>query len=289
MRFVIAPVVAAALLLAASGTPVHAQIDSREGIALQNQIYGLRQELKAVEDQMARGGAPGTRSQVYTPSAPPAGASDLLAQLLTRVDALEEQVRQLRGQIDETQNQLQRQNDDLSKRIADLAFQINPRAGQPQDVSPSDFPNQGPPLEQLAPPSPARPPPPAPRTPELLLKQGNAALARHEYSQAEAAARDVLTNRTSPRAYDARLLLAQSLYGEHQYSQAAIAFDDAYNSSRKGSHAQDALAGLAGSLAAINEKKAACDTLTRLHAEFPQPRDDVAASAAGTAQRAGCS
>lgn len=289
MRFVIAPVVVAALLLTVSGAPVHAQIDSREGIALQNQIYGLRQELKAVEDQMARGGAPGTQSQVYAPSAPPAGASDLLAQLLTRVDQLEEQVRQLRGQVDETQNQLQRQNDDLSKRIADLAFQINPRAAQPQDVSPSDFPNQGPPLDQLAPPPPRPTPPPAPRTPEMMLKQGNAALARHEYSQAEAAARDVLANRTSPRAYDARLLLAQSLYGEHQYSQAAIAFDDAYNSSRKGSHAQDALAGLAGSLAAINEKKAACDTLTRLHAEFPQPREEVAASAAGTAQKAGCS
>ncbi len=44
------------------------------------------------------------------PTAPPqqlqGGGNDLLAQLLTRVDALEEQVRQLRGRIDETQNQL---------------------------------------------------------------------------------------------------------------------------------------------------------------------------------------
>ncbi len=61
----------------------------------------------------------------------------------------------------------------------------------------------------------------------------------------------------------------KSLSGQRQYAQAAIAFDDAYNSSRKGSHAQEALVGLASSLSAINEKKAACDTLARLRTDFP--------------------
>jgi TolA-binding protein len=97
-----------------------------------------------------------------------------------------------------------------------------------------------------------------------------------------------LANRTSPRAYDARLLLAQALSGERQYAQSAIAFDDAYNSSRKGAHAQDALVGLAESLSAINEKKAACDSLARLRAEFPKPRPDIAADAAATARKTGC-
>jgi TolA-binding protein len=290
MRFVVAPFLVAAILLA-SAAPVHAQVDSREGIALQNEIYQLRQELKSVEDQLTRGGGPANRAPAYAPPPPQAGASDLLAQLLTRVDALEEQVRQLRGRIDETQNQLQRQNDDLSKRIDDLAFQINPRGGQPGPPStpPPSYPPQGPPPAQLAPPPPPRPPAqPGPRTPENVLQEGNAALARRDYTSAEAAAREVLANRTSPRAYDARLLLAQALSGERQYAQAAIAFDDAYNSSRKGSHAQDALLGLASSLSAINEKKAACDTLTRLRTDFPQPRPDIAAGAAAAAQRSGC-
>ena len=56
MRFVVAPFVVATFLLAGAVAPVHAQVDSREGIALQNQIYQLRQELKSVEDQTARGG-----------------------------------------------------------------------------------------------------------------------------------------------------------------------------------------------------------------------------------------
>ena len=126
------------------------------------------------------------------------------------------------------------------------------------------------------------------RTPELALQEGNAALARRDYAAAEASAREVLANRTSPRAYDAQLLLAQSLSGQKQYAQAAIAYDDAYNRSRKGPRAQDALLGLAGALAAINEKKASCDTLGRLKTEFPSPRSDIRDGMAATAQRAGC-
>ena len=122
----------------------------------------------------------------------------------------------------------------------------------------------------------------------MTMQEGNAALARRDYVAAEQAAREVLANRTSPRAYDAQLLLAQSLSGQKQYSQAAIAFDDAYTRSRKGSHAQDALLGLAGSLTAIKETKAACDTLARLHAEFPQPRADLRDGIAAAGQRAGC-
>jgi TolA-binding protein len=296
MRYVVAPFVVAALLVAASINPARAQVDSREGIALQNQIYQLRQELKAAEDQIAARGGSGSRPPAYAPTQLQGGGNDLVAQLLTRVDALEDQVRQLRGRLDETQNQLQQQNADLGKRIDDLAFQINPQGAQqaaPQDQqlggSPPVYPPQGPAPTQLVPPPAARPAaPPAPRTPEVAMQEGNAALGRRDYPAAEATAREVLANRTSPRAYDARILLAQSLYGERQYAQAAIAFDDAYNNSRKGNHAQEALLGLANSLSAINEKKAACDTLTRLRTDFPQTRPDIAAGAAAAGQRAGC-
>jgi TolA-binding protein len=309
MRPIIRPVLAATFLLTASGTllPARAQVDSREGIALQNQIYELRQELKALEDQTARGGP--SRQPSNTPSPVQSGGGDIVAQLLTRVDALEDQVRRLRGQVDETQNQLQRQNADLSKRLDDLAFQVNPQGAGPQGAPsqtssppashqssgpvapagkpPSSVPPGQSPFSNLpAPPPPSRPS--GPRTPELAMQEGNAALSRHDYPSAEAAAREVLSNRTSPRAYDAQLLLAQALSGERQYAQAAIAFDDAYNRSHKGSHAQDALVGLASSLVAINEKKAACDTLTRLRTEFPQPRPDIRDSAAATGQKAAC-
>ncbi len=290
MRFVVVPLTMAALLLLGGVVaPARAQVDSREGIALQNEIYQLRQDLRTLQDQAARGGG-GSRQ---APSAAPiqAGGGELVAQLLARVDALEEQVRQLRGRIDETQNRVQRQGDDLSKRIDDLAFQINPQGARQGGGSGTLLPpsvGQGPALAPV-PPSPPRPAsPPGPRPPELALQEGNAALARRDYPAAEAAAREVLANRTSPRAYDAQFLLAQALAGERQFPQAAVAYDDVYNRSRTGAHAEDARLGLASALTSINEKKAACDVLSRMPGEFPHLRADVSAGMAATSQRAGC-
>jgi TolA-binding protein len=282
-------VVMGAVLLGPALTPgALAQVDSREAIALQNQIYQLRQEVQMLRDQGGRGGAaaPAQRGGAYGFSS---GSNDMVAQLLTRVDAMEEQIRQLRGRIDENQNQMQRQNADLSKKIDDLAFQMSssPAPGAAAPARPV-----APPLAAPTPaPVPLQPPAatgPTPRTPERALQEGNAALARRDYTAAEQSAREVLSNRTSPRAYDAQFLLAQSLAGQRQFPQAAIAYDDTYNRSRKGSYAQDALLGLANSLTAINEKKAACDTLGRLAAEFPQVRNDLREPIAGARQRASC-
>jgi TolA-binding protein len=121
----------------------------------------------------------------------------------------------------------------------------------------------------------------------LALQQGSAALGRRDYAAAEAAAKEVLATR-GPRAYDAQLLLAEALMGKRDYQQAALAYDDTYNKSRTGAHAQDALLGLANSLVNINEKRAACDTLNKLRAEFPQPRADIKESVGVMRQRAGC-
>jgi len=273
MRWLKFPVVMVAAMLAAP--MAQAQVDSREAIALQNQIYQLRQDMQTMLDRGGSGPSRGSSSQASVPN-------ELVAQLLTRVDALEEQVRQLRGRMDEQQNMAQRQNAELNKKIDDLAFQMSNGAGAPN--TPVAPPLAAPGAKPAAPPPAAA----APRTPEIAMQQGSAALARRDYPAAEQAAREVLANRTSPKAYDAQLLLAQALSGQRQFPQAAIAYDDAYNRSRKGVHAPDALLGLANSLTAINEKKAACDTLVRLQSEFPQPRGDLRESIAAAHQRAGC-
>ncbi len=293
-----------AVTLVALHQPARAQLESREAIALQNQIMELRQQLQTLQ-QSGRGGGSPTYLGGGTYPPPSSGSNDLLAQLVTRVGALEEQMRQLRGRIDETENQVQRQGADLGKRIDDMAFQAqNGQGAPPPSASPAfqpGLPPQPGPLVLAPPPSgiggppglpstvPGQPAGPVHRTPEIALQEGNAALARRDYTAAEAAAREVLAgNRTSPRAYDAQFLLAEALNGERQYSQAAIAYDDTYNRSRKGLHAPDALLGLANSLTAINEKKAACDTLVKLRAEYPTPRPDLRDAIVATAQRAGC-
>ena len=277
---------AGTVLFATSLVPMaQAQVDSREAIALQNQIYQLRQEVQMLRDQVARGGG---GAPVRGGSS---GGNDMVAQLLSRVETMEDQVRQLRGRVDENQNQMQRQNADLAKKIDDLSFQMS-SGGAPTTGAPAPRPSAPAPLAPpVAAPTPSAPPVaagPTPRTPERALQDGNAALARRDYVVAEQSAREVMTNRTSPRAYDAQFLLAQSLAGQRQFPQAAIAYDDTYNRSRKGAYAQDALLGLANALTAINEKKAACDTIGRLQAEFPQPRAELRDSIAGARQRAGC-
>jgi TolA-binding protein len=299
MRLAYRSVLLAAIAFTALAPGARAQVDSREGIALQNEIYQLRAQVQQLQNQGGNYGNGG-----YQPAPRISGnTSDLVTQLLTRVDTLEEQVRELRGQVETLQNQQQQQSLDLNKKIDDLKFQLgqgaNPGVGVPQGNPPQPgyqqplSPQPGtlsltpnpPPLPQPALP-PARPN--APRTPEMAMQDGNAALARRDYATAESAAREVLANRTSPRAYDAKLLLAQALEGQRQFPQAAVAFDDAYNWSRKGTHAQDSLVGLASALTAIKEDKAACDTLGRLRADFPQIRPDLRAAVSATAQKAGC-
>ncbi len=295
------PILAAVALVVAT-TPGWAQVESREGIALQNQILELQRQVQGLQAQGGRG-SPTNLGGSYSGPPPSTGSGDLVAQLLSRVSVLEDQVRQLRGRVDELQNQADRQSAELSKKMDDLAFQLGkPGAAMPSTgpMPPQSRPVQPQPMspqpgalslapQPMQPQAPPSPPAPVKRTPEMSIQEGNAALARRDYASAEQAAREVLINsRTSPRAYDAQFLLAQSLMGQRQFSQAAIAYDDTYNRSRRGGHAEDALLGLANSLIAINEKKAACDTLGKLRGEFPTPRPDLREGIASAAQRGGC-
>ena len=121
------------------------------------------------------------------------------------------------------------------------------------------------------------------------MQEGNAALARRDYPAAEAAAREVLAlGRNTPRAADANFLLAQSLIGQRNYQAAAVSYDDAYNRSRTGSRAPEALLGLANALSGLGERPSACATLDKLRAEFPAVRPDVREAAAALRARNGC-
>ncbi len=265
----------------------HAQMDSREGIELQHQLLELKRDVQNLRDQPARGGS-GVSS---APSRGSSDSSEITVQLLSRVEALEDQMRRLRGRVDELANQTQRQGDELNKKIGDLNFRVQSLEPGGNGASGSSAPPRAaaPAAAAAANASPAAPSAPVRRTPEIALQEGSAALARRDYVAAEAAAREVLANnKTSPRAYDAQFLLAQSLSGRKEFSQAAIAYDDAYKRNRKGARAPDAMLGLANSLNAIGERRAACATLVDLRSEFSNPRPDLKDSIAAAHQRAGC-
>ena len=287
-RVIVGMALSAALGLSAA-SPARAQMESREGIALQNQILELRHQLQDLRNQGAQGGG----APVYqTPPAyqPPGGggSNDLSATLLDRVTQLEDQVRQLRGRIDEIDNSRQQAEADLSKQIGDLQFKLNggagpaaPGASGPALSPPSGYLGGG---RAAAPP----PPPPVRRTPEVALAAGNAALARRDYPAAEAAAREVLATGRGPRGADAQYLLAQALLGQRNYAAAAVAYDDSYKRNGRGARGADSLVGLANSLNGLGDKLAACQTLDKLRAEYPAPSVGLRPSIAAARSRAGC-
>jgi TolA-binding protein len=278
--------------------PAHAQMDSREAIRLHNEILELRQEVQGLRNQ--GGSSLGGYRQpppAYSGGDTPAG--DVVAKLVDRIARLEDQVRTLQGRVDEADNARKMLHDDLQKEIDDINYKLGdslaaggaaggPRSGPPLSPPPG---NLGGPAPREPGPREAGPREPAaqpPRTPELAMQQGSAALARRDYATAQSAAKEVLANPRSPRANDAQFLLAQALAGKRDYSGAAVAYDDAYNRSKKGPHAQDALLGLAHSLTAINEKRAACVTLEKLNHEFPSPRRDLREAISSARQQASC-
>jgi TolA-binding protein len=278
-------------LLAGLSPPARAQdqdVTSHEGIALQNQIMDLRQQVTQLQSfsGSVTGGnlpppaAPGSNEGQ---SGPPASSGDLTAQLLERVTTLEQQVRDMRGQLDQLTNQVQQQNAALSKQIDDMNFaaQNGHPGGAPAAAAAA--PASEAPEAQAAPAA-----PPAKRTPEILLQEGNAALLHGDYAGAQAAARQVLSGPRGPRQIDAQFLLAQSLAGQKQYRQSAVAYYDTYNRAPRSGRAPDALLGVTATLLALGDKASACQALSKLKTEFPSPAPRVRAAETIYRTRAAC-
>jgi TolA-binding protein len=293
-----ATIFAAAMLLAA---PALAQIESHEGIELQNQILELRQELQQLQQlQSQAGGNQPMPAPVPTdngnPAEPAPSPNDAVAQLVVRVASLEEQMRTLQGRVEELTNAQQRDHDELAKQIGDLAFKLG-QGGQPGAPPDAGAPNPGTPppdangpaggmdLSAAAPPP---PPPPVKHTPEQSLRQGSAALARRDYPAAEAAARDVLALGTGPRTGDARFLLANALAGQHQYKDAAASYFAVYKAAPKTPRGAEGLLGVANALVGLNDNKDACQAVAKFSVEFPHADAALKQRATSVRKRASC-
>ena len=267
------------LVLAA---PAHAQVESREGIALQNQILDLRREI----DSLRRSGG----GSLPAPSASSRGSSasgDLVQQLLARVQELEEENRRQRGQLDVAENNNRQLRGDLDKLRGDMDFRLDAlekgagRTATPRPPQPGQAPQ--------AQPAPANPAPSnAPRTVDKAIADGRAALAQRDFATAEAAAREAIRNRPGARAQDASLLLGDALMGRRDFQNAALAYDEAYNRNRQGARAPEALVGLANAFQGFGAKREACDTLNNLRSNYPNLAGPQAERAADSRRRAQC-
>jgi TolA-binding protein len=298
-----------AVLLAVASPPAWAQIDSREGIALENEILELRQQLQQMQQQLqGLTQLQASTGQVPAPQpegegqAPPqqsgsaAPQSDVVAQLLVRVSSLEEQVRTLQGKLDDLTNTEQRTHDDLAKQIGDLAFKVNGATTTPgaTDGTPAALPAAGAPNSvdsvpgELTPSPPPPPPPPVHHTPEQALKIGQAALARRDYDAAAAAAQEVLGLGHGPRFADAQYLLAHAEAGKHDYKTAAASFYAVYKAGPHSPRGAESLIGVANAFLGMGDKPHACETMVKFGVEFPRPDSALRGAAASVRKRTGC-
>ncbi len=255
------------------GSPAMAQMDSREGIALQNQILQLRQEM---EQMRSRGGSLPPPSS----SRAPAGGGELVGQLLDRVSTLEEEVRRQRGRVDVLENQNRRLAEDLEKLRGDMEFRLGQGGGGGASATPAAArPAAAPTTSTGA---------AAPRTPDRALADGQAALGRRDYAAAEAAAREALAARSGAPVVAGQMLLGEALNGKRDFGNAAIAFNEAFTRARTGPRAPDALIGLANAFQGLGSRREACDTLNDLRSQFPNLSGAALQRANAARQRGQC-
>jgi TolA-binding protein len=268
------------------GAAAQPMIQSQEGIALENQILQLQQQVQQLQSggggaSSLGGGQNNLPPSDYNSANPPSG---IVTSLLTQVQQLQGQVQDLNGKVDTLQNQLTTQNAAMEKEIGDIKFQMGnaapgapPASGQPHSAPQN--------LNGAPPPAAAS----GPATPKAALHAAQEAILHRDYATAETDARGIIaTAKASPEGYQAQYILAQSLYGQGKSQDSAIAFDDTYNRDRSGAYAPGSLLGLANSLTAIHQESAACDTLASLNSQFPTPPKGLGPAIDAASKRAHC-
>lgn len=297
------------ILAAISAAPIkvaHAQmVSSREGIALENQILALRQQVQQLQTSQNDGNsALGSSQPAPSDTGSAAGANALLPNLLQQVQTLQDQVQNLRGRVDTLEHEVATQHDELKQQIGDLKFQLGqagaaatpgttpPGAMQPGNATPQvpkPTPRSGGPqtLGQM-PVNPVDHPAASAHVVASIVAARHAMAAR-DYLTAEADAKAIIAKQGRGADHGAaEYTLGQALTGQHHYQQAALAYDDSYNGARSGPYASQSLLGLAGSLTAIHQFSAACDTLDSLSSQFSSPSPRIAGQVRSLRLRAHC-
>ncbi len=312
-------------LLLAAAPPAAAQ----RSADLAERVRMLEKQLRAVQRRVFKPdttyfATPGESGAPLRPGA--ANASPLLADLAVRVDALERQLRDLTGKIEEVQHQ----NRTLANRLArfeqDIALRLQaiesaggdaPSGAMAAGAEGAPAPASGP-----APPKPSADGLVVTRTPEaaaaLLAGTGKpgagaeetaeavpapapaadpakeyeaayALLRRGQIAEAEEAFRAFLAaHRDHPLAGNAQYWLGETYYVRRDYARAAQAFLTGYQDYGKSGKAPDSLLKLAMSLAALGQTDDACAAFDELETGYPDAEDRIKRRMAVERARIGC-
>ena len=297
----------------AATTSAFAQTSPDEMRALLDRVDRLQRDLNTLQRQVYQGGAaPSGSSNARSGSGASATApmSDTVATtLVVRIQDLEEQLQNLRGQLEEANFQGKSNADRLDKLSSDIDYRLgaiekkiglSPGAA---DVSPSQSSGAASPQATVQIPSngadanssasagdaaqqQAALPPGAPKD-QYAYAFG--LLNQNDYAGGEKAFKEFLSQHpTDPLAANAQYWLGRTYFARNNFNDAVRTFAEGYKKYPQGQRAPENLLYLGRSLAAINQKTNACQAFGRMLSEYPKAADATKASAQAERKKLTC-
>lgn len=288
----------AAFLLALTASTALAQ-------SATERLERLERDFQALQRQMYRG-ADGR-------AAAPAATGSAAANLQVRFTALEEELRQLRGQVEENRyqteqasRQLQLLQEDIEYRLTQLeqktgaTIPVAPEDGaapvDPAAVTPSPAATPATPVPSATPPAPGTPvtptAEPAGATPQSAKELYNYAIGlmnKAQYAEAATAFNRFIQQYPQDKLLgNAFYWLGETYYVREDYLQAADKFRQGFESMPEGVKAPDNLLKLAMSLAKLDKKREACVVLQQIQIKYKAGPDTVLGRAARESENLSC-
>lgn len=298
-RFIVRVMLCSMLVVplpALAQTPTNAQMYDR--------LDKIERDIMLVQRQLARGGSTGSADDANIP----AGGD---AKLEVRLSAIEEQLRDLRGAIEENENRARKLTESFEKLQRDVEFRFNEigSGGNNGGVTVGQYPSDGatpitPLLGQPAitagttieprttPPEPKalmREDPSSFATPRELYNYAFRLLNQTQYAEA-AAAFEAFTKKypKDPLVGNAFYWAGETYYIRRDYVNAADYFRQGFEALPEGPKAADNLLKLAMSLNAVSRDKEACLVLQQITTKFKKASSSVSDRAEQEQKRIGC-
>lgn len=274
-----------------------------------NRMDRLERDIQLLQRQIAR--TPADANQPLTAD-PYAGAGNP-AQLEVRFSAIENQIRELRGKIEETEFQNRKTAEAMEKLQRDVEFRLNEMANQRTGVATitTAINNEEPVVKTVTASNNATPPtsttagdgtlrPPEPTSANTTDTE-NFATPREHYTYAfrllnqtkyEEAAKafDSFTKKypKDPLIGNAYYWQGETFYIRRDYVSAADSFRQGFETAPEGPKAPDNLLKLAMSLDALQRTKEACVVLEQISAKYKQAATKITEKATKEQKRMGC-
>ncbi len=308
--------------------PAHAQ--SQDLRPLIDRMDRLQRDMDVMQRNLARGGTSGGAVQPVNPPPPQQMApglgttpsSGFVEQTDVRLSALEGQLRDMTGRLEEALNSIGLLQQRLEKLVGDVDFRLGAleKGGAPAPAADAAAPaasaapaSPGQPVVrpgearlQLVPGGPATAPqaggapaaatavtlPAGPPETQYEFAYGlyqQAVQDRGDFGRAETALRSFVTaNGTHRLAGDAQYWLGETFYARRDWNNASAAFAEQFRRFPQNAKAPDSLLRLGQSLGQLNRKADSCGTLGELEKRYPNASQSIKIAAQRERSRLQC-